>query len=265
MRHALLHLLGLAHGLEAAEAVRGHWGIENPLHWVLDVVFKEDPSRLRKGHDAVNMVGVRHFAINLVHHTEIMPPQRSGLRHPRKNPARPKPSSLELRREMAGWDTKSSNRSSKSKRVNPDSEPWTTGGIRLTHRPAWFSSRRMVAFRAPAMRRAVAALLMAVLTLAGVGRGLAAGSALPSPAVAGILAPICHSDAGSPAAPADPGKPRNGDCCDQCALGAAAILSGAPEPSSALGHAIRRAAPRASAARLARTRSPRQSQGPPAA
>lgn len=49
-----------------AEAVRGHWGIENGLHWVLDVVFKEDQSRLRTGHGARNMAIVRHFAINLV-------------------------------------------------------------------------------------------------------------------------------------------------------------------------------------------------------
>jgi predicted transposase YbfD/YdcC len=47
-------------------AVRGHWGIENGLHWVLDVVFGEDQSRLRKGHGAVNMAVVRHFAINAV-------------------------------------------------------------------------------------------------------------------------------------------------------------------------------------------------------
>ncbi len=37
---------------QAAFAVRGHWGIENRLHWVLDVVFADDPSRLRKGHGA---------------------------------------------------------------------------------------------------------------------------------------------------------------------------------------------------------------------
>jgi predicted transposase YbfD/YdcC len=40
----------------AATAVRGHWGIENSLHWVLDVVFSEDQARLRTGHGAKNMV-----------------------------------------------------------------------------------------------------------------------------------------------------------------------------------------------------------------
>ena len=49
-----------------AEAVRAHWNIENALHWVLDVTFKDDLSRLRKGHGAKNMAVVRHFAINLV-------------------------------------------------------------------------------------------------------------------------------------------------------------------------------------------------------
>jgi len=49
-----------------AAAVRGHWAIENSLHWVLDVVFKEDLSRLRAGHGASNMAIVRHFAFNLV-------------------------------------------------------------------------------------------------------------------------------------------------------------------------------------------------------
>lgn len=51
---------------DLAQAVRGHWRIENSLHWVLDVAFKEDLSRLRKGHGAKNMAVVRHFALNLV-------------------------------------------------------------------------------------------------------------------------------------------------------------------------------------------------------
>ena len=47
------------------EAVRTHWQIENALHWVLDVTFREDLARVRKGHGAKNMAPVRHFAINL--------------------------------------------------------------------------------------------------------------------------------------------------------------------------------------------------------
>jgi predicted transposase YbfD/YdcC len=50
----------------AADAVRSHWAIENSLHWVLDVTFGDDQSRLRTGHGAKNMAVVRHFAINLV-------------------------------------------------------------------------------------------------------------------------------------------------------------------------------------------------------
>lgn len=49
-----------------ANAVRSHWAIENSLHWVLDVAFKEDLSRLRTGHGARNMATVRHFALNLI-------------------------------------------------------------------------------------------------------------------------------------------------------------------------------------------------------
>lgn len=49
----------------AAEAIRAHWGIES-LHWVLDVIFKEDQSRLRRGHGAQNMALVRRLAFNLV-------------------------------------------------------------------------------------------------------------------------------------------------------------------------------------------------------
>jgi predicted transposase YbfD/YdcC len=49
----------------AAEAIRAHWGLES-LHWVLDVIFKEDQSRLRRGHGAQNMALVRRLAFNLV-------------------------------------------------------------------------------------------------------------------------------------------------------------------------------------------------------
>lgn len=49
-----------------AKAVRGHWGIENSLHWVLDVVFREDDCRVRKGHGAENLSRLRHVALNLL-------------------------------------------------------------------------------------------------------------------------------------------------------------------------------------------------------
>jgi predicted transposase YbfD/YdcC len=49
-----------------ARAVRGHWKIENQLHWVLDVVFGEDQSRARTGHAAENLAATRRLAINLL-------------------------------------------------------------------------------------------------------------------------------------------------------------------------------------------------------
>ncbi len=53
-------------GKRFAEAVRGHWGIENSLHWVLDVSFNEDQSRTRKRFAASNLSWLRRFAISLL-------------------------------------------------------------------------------------------------------------------------------------------------------------------------------------------------------
>ena len=48
---------------EFGRLVRGHWGIENGLHWVLDVVFREDDSRVRAGHAGENLALVRRVAV----------------------------------------------------------------------------------------------------------------------------------------------------------------------------------------------------------
>jgi len=48
-----------------AKAVRGHWGIENTLHWRLDVTFSEDASRIRKGNGPAMMTSIRHLCLNL--------------------------------------------------------------------------------------------------------------------------------------------------------------------------------------------------------
>ena len=51
---------------EILYATRHHWGIENSLHWVLDMAFREDECRVRKGHGAENLARLRHIAMNLL-------------------------------------------------------------------------------------------------------------------------------------------------------------------------------------------------------
>ena len=67
--------------------IRGHWGIENSVHWVLDLVFADDRSRVRVGHAAENLALLRRLALNLL----------------RQEPSRK--ISLRNRRNRAGWDT----------------------------------------------------------------------------------------------------------------------------------------------------------------
>jgi predicted transposase YbfD/YdcC len=68
-----------------AAAVRAHWGIENRLHWVMDVVFHDDVMQLRTGSGPANMATIRHAAINIV--KDI-----------------PDKASLKVRRKTLGWD-----------------------------------------------------------------------------------------------------------------------------------------------------------------
>ena len=68
------------------KAARSHWGIENRLHWVLDVTFREDDCRVRKGHAPQNLSALRKFALSL-------------LRQDRQYPKR----SLRSRRSVRIW------------------------------------------------------------------------------------------------------------------------------------------------------------------
>lgn len=62
-----------------SKAVRQHWGIENSVHWVLDINFREDESRIRTGHAPENMAVLRHIAVNLLRHDET----RLGIKNKR--------------------------------------------------------------------------------------------------------------------------------------------------------------------------------------
>lgn len=62
------------------QCIRAHWGIENGLHWVLDIAFREDESRVRKDHGPENMAVLRHIALNLLKHEHTA---RVGIKNKR--------------------------------------------------------------------------------------------------------------------------------------------------------------------------------------
>jgi predicted transposase YbfD/YdcC len=63
-----------------AHAVRSHWGVENRLHWALDLAFHEDSSRVRADHAPENLAIIRHIALNLLRGD---PSRRIGLKNSR--------------------------------------------------------------------------------------------------------------------------------------------------------------------------------------
>lgn len=64
IRYFISSLTSNAHQL--LQAIRSHWGIENGLHWTLDIAFAEDQSRVRKDHAPENLAVIRHMALNLL-------------------------------------------------------------------------------------------------------------------------------------------------------------------------------------------------------
>jgi len=65
-RHVYLSSLDKPSAQTMLEHIRGHWGIENGLHWMLDVGFREDECRMRTGHAAENMSRLRRIGLNLL-------------------------------------------------------------------------------------------------------------------------------------------------------------------------------------------------------
>lgn len=67
-----------------AQAIRGHWSVENKLHWVLDVSFAEDQARQRKDHSDENFSRLRRIALNLLQREKT---KKRGIKGKRLNAA----------------------------------------------------------------------------------------------------------------------------------------------------------------------------------
>ncbi len=73
------------HAAKLATVVRDHWAVENSLHWVMDMVFRDDECRISTGHAPANFTTVKHIAQNLM----------------RRSPTK---DSMRLKRKVAAWD-----------------------------------------------------------------------------------------------------------------------------------------------------------------
>ena len=67
--------------MDSLEAIRSHWGIENQLHWTLDMSFGEDKSRIRRGNAPANVAIIRHVALNMIRQSQV---ERVSMRMMRK-------------------------------------------------------------------------------------------------------------------------------------------------------------------------------------
>ena len=67
------------------EAIRGHWGVENSHHWVMDMLFRDDECRIRKANAPANFTTIKHMAGNILCHA-------------------PGKKSLRVKRRLAAWD-----------------------------------------------------------------------------------------------------------------------------------------------------------------
>ena len=83
MKYLIIALLLLA--AQLGSIVRSHWAVENSLHWVMDMVFRDDECRVRTDHAPANFTTIKHIALNLLR-------------------TAPGKDSLRLRRKVAAWD-----------------------------------------------------------------------------------------------------------------------------------------------------------------